>query len=339
MKKVSLPQIIIIAFAALVVGFIIGFATKSQPPSGEDLAGTIGKVDRFRNVKITEDDILLRNELADDTVKRDQYEKYLLYYYYQSLKTTSDVELVLSKTITVEEFDKSYHPYYDALSNFKVYLGTARTDILFALNLIISIDDNENVPVIAYLNQAQNAIARIRNHDDILLSYMNAIATFTEANPDVQYPELEDAHDILALNIMQSAILSQNKPVLNYLDKKKLKNEQEGMKELVAEMQLKSAIKDQLSMETEALGIDFPIIFDSERLNTVIFLDVEQLDAITTRLMSEYVVGSETILNIPNLSEHEALNEFMNEARLGFYFGDMENLRTGFSDSEQLRSW
>ncbi|MDP3461324.1 MAG: hypothetical protein Q8S18_00905 [Bacteroidales bacterium] len=339
MKKFTVLQTVLLAVLSLIIGVLIALFVDIPKTSNEDLAGSIGKVDRFRNVKITEDDILLRNELVEDTVKRAQYEKYLLYYYYLSIKNASDVDMVLSRTIKVEEFDKIYHPYYNALNSFKVYLETARKDVLYALNLVVSLDSNENVPVITYLNQAQNAIARIRNHDDILMSYMNAIATFTEANPDVQYPELEDAHDILALNIMQSAILSQNKPVLSYLDKKKLKNEQEGMKELVAEMQLKSAFRNQLSMETEALGIEFPIIVDSERLNTVIFLDVERLQAINSRLLSEFMGGSETILNIPDLSDHEVLNDFMNEARLGFYFGDMENLRTGFTDSEQLRGW
>lgn len=338
MKKVSLPQIIIIAFAALVVGFIIGFATKSQPPSGEDLAGTIGKVDRFRNVKITEDDILLRNELAEDTVKRDQYEKYLLYYYYQSLKTTSDVELVLSKTITVEEFDKSYHPYYDALSNFKVYLGTARTDILFALNLIISIDDNENVPVIAYLNQAQNAIARIRNHDDILMNYMDAIATFIEANPDVQYPALQDAHDVLALNIMQSAILSQNKPVLNYLDKKKLMNGKDEIKQLASENNLNDAMMDQFAFDAERLNA-----INSEQLQrSIIVADMEQLQGFVLNNMEQFnsiaLLGSEALQNMSNLSNQEQLQQFMSETKgLGFFIGDMEQIGSFFNSSENLR--
>ncbi|MDP3461323.1 MAG: hypothetical protein Q8S18_00900 [Bacteroidales bacterium] len=339
MKKVSLTQIIIIAFASLVVGFIIGFATKSEPPSGEDLAGTIGKVDRFRNVKITEDDILLRNELADDTVKRAQYEKYLLYYYYQSLKTTSDVELVLSKTITVEEFDKSYHPYYDALSNFKVYLGTARTDILFALNLILSIDDNENVPVIAYLNQAQNAIARIRNHDDILMNYMDAIATFIEANPGVQYPALQDAHDILALNIMQSAILSQNKPVLNYLDKKKLMNGKEEIKQLASENNLNDAMMDQFAFDAERLAL-----VNNEQLlgASLIVRNMEQLQGFVLNNMEQFnsiaFLGSEALQNMSNLSNQEQLQAFMSETKgLGFFVSDMEQIGSFFNSSENLR--
>ncbi|MDP2236944.1 MAG: hypothetical protein Q8J88_10965, partial [Bacteroidales bacterium] len=75
MKKITTTQTTLIAIAALVVGFLIGFSVNSIAPSSDDLAGSIGKVDRFRNVQITEDDILLRNEFVEDTAKRAQYEK------------------------------------------------------------------------------------------------------------------------------------------------------------------------------------------------------------------------------------------------------------------------
>jgi hypothetical protein len=80
MKKITTTQTTLIAIVALVVGFLIGFSIKSNVPSTDELAGSIGKVDRFRNVQITEEDIMLRNELVEDTAKRSQYEKYLLYH-------------------------------------------------------------------------------------------------------------------------------------------------------------------------------------------------------------------------------------------------------------------
>lgn len=281
MKKITTTQTGLIAFVALVVGFLIGFSIKTDRPSTDDLAGSIGKVDRFRNVQITEGDILLRNELVSDTTKRKQYEKYLLYYYYQSLKTSSDVQQVLNKAPLVKEFNDVYYPYAAAINNFNNYLESARADILNALNLVLSLDKNENAPIIHALNLAQNAISRIKNHDAVLLNYLNAMETFIESHPDQSYPELVDAHDILTLNMMQSAILTQNKPLLTYFEKKKLLNQKEGINELVAEAQFKSFFEDRFALDAEIIGVT-----DIEQLKFSISVAV-QLGTIYLTDMSE----------------------------------------------------
>jgi hypothetical protein len=254
MKKITYLQAGIIAVLTLTIGVLMGLFIDLPITKNDELAGSIGKVDRFRNVQITEDDILLRNELVEDTAKRSQYEKYLLFNYYQALKTSSDVERVLAIATEEIDFDKVYYPYSNALNNFKTYLESARVDILSALNMIISIDQNQEVPVVTYLNQAQNAIARIRNHDAVLMNYMNAMATYIESNPESYLNDLNDAHDILALNVMHSAVLTQNKPVLRYLEKKKLMNEKDGMTELVAEAQMKAYMQDHFIMDVESLN-------------------------------------------------------------------------------------
>jgi len=289
MKKITTTQTGLIAFVALVVGFLIGFSIKSDlPPSSDDLAGSIGKVDRFRNVQMTEQDILLRNELVEDTAKRAQYEQYLLYYYYQALRTSSDVEHVLAIATAEYEFEKVNFLYSNALTNFKAYLETARTDILTALNIIISIDQNQEVPVVTYLNQAQNAIARIRNNDQVLLNYMNAMATYIESHPEAYLYRFIDAHDILALNVMHSALFTQNKPVLSYLGKKKLLNDKEGIKEVVAETQLKSYIQNQLTLDSQIIGVirsnDLIHLQTSisaiENLSSIVYSDMSELKSL-----------------------------------------------------------
>jgi len=307
MKKITTTQTTLIAIAALVVGFLIGFSVNSIAPSSDDLAGSIGKVDRFRNVQISEDDILLRNEFVEDTAKRAQYEKYLLYYYYQALKTSSDVDRVLAIATTDIEFDKMYYPYSNALTNFKTYLESARADILTALNIIVSIDQFENVPIVDYLNKAQNAIARIRNHDQVLMNYMNAMATYIETHPERTSDALIDAHDILALNVMHSAVLTQNKPVLSYLEKKKLLNDKEGMKEVVAEAQLKSFMNDHFIMDVDKINSEGALnqmlrgesaIQNMENLQGMVINNIEQLNFSfsTATLNSVSNLGSQSLL-------------------------------------------
>jgi hypothetical protein len=298
MKKITYLQAGIIAVLTLTIGVLMGLFLDFPKTKTDEVAGSIGKVDRFRNVQITEDDILLRNELVEDTAKRSQYEKYLLFNYYQALKTSSDVERVLAIATEEIDFEKVYYPYSNALTNFKTYLESARVDILSALNLILTIDQNQDVPVVDYLNKAQNAIARIRNHDAVLMNYMNAMATYIESNPESYLNDLNDAHDILALNVMHSAVLTQNKPVLSYLEKKKLLNDKEGMKEVVAEAQLKSYLNDHFIMDVESLNALRSGFTNAESLQGIVFTNMENLQsAVLNNIEALNSVLNSSVLN------------------------------------------
>jgi hypothetical protein len=310
MKKITYLQAGIIAVLTLTIGVLMGLFLNFPKTKSDEFAGSIGKVDRFRNVQMTEEDILLRNELVEDTAKRAQYEKYLLYYYYQALRTSSDMERILAIAKAEYEFEKVYYPYSNTLTNFKTYLETARTDILTALNIIISIDQNQEVPVVNYLNQAQNAIARIRTYDQVLINYMIAMATYIETHPEAYLYKFIDAHDILALNIIHSALLTQNKPVLSYLEKKKLLNDKERMKDVVAETQLKSSMNDNIIMDFEKVqGV---IAFDSEKLKGIEISDMENLQA----LISNNIVNLNSVI-------------LLNVAELG-NIGSLENIISSF---------
>jgi hypothetical protein len=57
----------LVIIAALVVVIIIGISFFYPPAEEDDTAGTIGKVEKFRNSKTEQGDIILRNELLKDT--------------------------------------------------------------------------------------------------------------------------------------------------------------------------------------------------------------------------------------------------------------------------------
>lgn len=313
MKKLSLLQATLIAAAALVIGLLAGTFIDFPKVDKDELAGTIGKVDRYRNVKVTEKDLLLRNELIDDTAKRAQYEKYLLYYYYQSLRTTSDLKQVLVKTKAEADFSDIYAKYEKGFANFTTYLEPARIDILNALNLIISMDSDSEIPVITYLNNAQNAITRVKSYDVMLLNYMDALAAFIQSHEDVTYAGLEDAYDILALNMMQSAIVTQSKPVLSYLDNKNLMNDKEGLKALGSEVQQGFVINSQLNLDAEKLGSFYG---SDEKLGSLLN-DSEKMQVLLLGL--------------------EQLNRIMDTENLGSIFADGETLGTRLLDETQLQ--
>jgi hypothetical protein len=351
MKKYTFTQLGLAAAVALIAGLFIGLAISGFRIPADNLSGTIGKVDRYRNVQVTDDDILLRNELAEDTVKRNQYEKYLMYYYYQSLKTAYDVEQVISKTKEVPAFADVNGQFLNALDKTGSSIEKARMDILIALNLIMVIDDNPNVPIIDFLNKANNGIARLRSYDQLLLDYMNTMAVYMDAHPGLDLQSLKDAHDILSINVMQSAILTQNKPILNYLDKKKLRNDEEGAKELIGGFVMNSFVASQVLSDFETisgainssnkLGSIGPYmnssissqqldisIFNSQQLAAVT-LSVQTLDnsinsqnffqsSISTGFSSNQslnAINSQTLLNSDVLNLINAINS----TQLGFY--------------------
>lgn len=312
MKKNTVQQKLLIAFLALLIGFLggytfTGFSTMGDKDGdyyeiGKFLSGTIGKVDRYRNVKITENDLLLRNELIEDSVKRNQYEKYLLYYYYQSLRTSADVDAVLPKASSVEAFQSTYYPYADAVSKFRTYLESAREDILMALNMIVNLEQDTKLPVVDFLNQAQNAVHRIRNHEQILVNYLEAMSTFISSHPDQNWPELEEAREILSMNLLQSAILTQNKPILVYLHQNNLATNKEQVKESLTEAVQPIGLQNQMANDIERLGL-----LNGESLQKIIWTDMETLNAISLE----------------------------NIEQLGVIYRS-ESLGTGFTDSEQL---
>jgi hypothetical protein len=296
MKKFTTIQAILFALLTLVIGFFIGLYIEYPNADTTDLAGTIGKVDRYRNVQVTEEDIQLRNELVEDTAKRGQYERYLTFYYYYAVRTSSDLEQVLGKTSPTSTnqdpalMTQEMRHYQTALKKMEAYLSTARGDILVAIDMVSSLDTSSNVPVISYLNAAQDAIARIRSFDGAILGYIDAINTYLAANPLLATPELKDAHDILVLNMTTAAAVAQDKPTLRYLDKKKLMNNQEGVRELIAAEQFRATLLGAIASDIQnASGIvilldkdqlagnlsgDFPIIVDQIVAGLFAFMNV-----------------------------------------------------------------
>lgn len=341
MKKNTKLQTGLIAILALIIGFAIGTLVDIPSTDTDDLAGAIGKVDRYRNVQVTEDDILLRNELVEDSAKRELYQQYLTYYYYKTLKTANDLERVLENTRQVEEFSREYPGYFNTLADYREYLKTAQTDILLANTMVTSLDENEEVPIITYLNQANNAIARMRSNDDIMLDYLKAMEAFIQNHPGQEYPSLADAHDILSLNVIQSAAVANDKPVLKYLDQTKLMNKKEELKDLVNQDQFNDFIAGQIKLDTETVGSVISdmenlgllvLLNDMENLGNAVMNDVEKLNIV----LDMENLGVVITLDQENLGvfDMEKLNMAADMEKLGT-IRDIEHLQE-FMDTEKL---
>ncbi len=260
MKKITLIQAIFIAFGALLVGLLIGMSIPDSSVSQTLLSGTFGKVDKYRKTNMTEKDIILRNELAADTARLAYNLKYYSYSYYRSLKTIFDIKKVKEKTASEEEFNKSCYTAVNALSMYETYLDSVRVDFITLIHAMESFGNNENAPLAAYFTNANNANTGIRYRDGILIEYLSSIETYLASQPDKPHQGLKDAYDLLTVNVMIAAMLTKDKPMLNYLKDKKFYNDNEGLKTLLAEVELKSVMTVMVRKDTTEMrgftGID-----------------------------------------------------------------------------------
>lgn len=316
MKKLTLMQAVLMALLTLVIGFFVGLYVEYPKTDTSDLAGTIGKTDRYRNVRVTEADIQLRNELLEDTAMKGQYDRYLTYYYYYAVRTSYDLEQVLKATASIPVSDgqvnasQEIQHYRAVLKKLETYLGTARVDILTALDVVASLDTSSKLPVISYLNDAQDAIARIRSFDGAILNYIDAIAKYMVDNPLLATQELKDAHDILVLNMTTAAVVVQDKATLRYLDRKKLMNDKDVVKELVAAEQFKATLNIVIPMDMERILGDHQL-YDKERFDALLCCDFPII-------VDQIVAGLTALLSGSGAVHQGGLQIYLDQQQLGF---------------------
>lgn len=338
MKKSKKLLTVLLVLLALAIGFLLGLFVDYPNPLRNDAAGTIGKVERYRNVKVTDKDIQLRNDFLSDTVLCLQYQKYLMYYYYQSLKAANDIGEILSRTTSNEAFHSIYYPYADALTTFQEYTEAARQDIMRTVALINQLKPSDNVPLLSYMNQSYNAVSRIRNHNSIMIDYMKAMDTYIGEHPEEDNRSLQQAHDIISYDLLESAIKTNDKQLLQYLATVKVGTDDEEVKELKNEDAFEAVLSQTLLKDMNGL-----IIWtDQEQIG--VFTDSESLRDLFRDATLLHIYGDQEIMKLVN--SQETMNFVRGQEQLGLlipsYLGmssllDAEKLGTMFFDSEKLR--
>ena len=221
----------------LVAGILIGFVINMNFPQSEQIVGTIGRLDSKRNVSITENDIKLRNELITDTLRLSQYKNYITFMYYKSLRNTVDINKVFELISDEKAYNQAFPQTFSSLLQYKDYLNYARADLLSAFQTLENQNADEKLPIIEYLNNVQNAAGRIQNYESIMVDNMIDMETFFEQQGDEVSQNLRNAHDILTVNVLQSALVAQDKPMLRFLEERKLHQGQQGMQKLLNDEQ------------------------------------------------------------------------------------------------------
>ena len=315
MKKKSIIQGIAGILLGLAVGFIIGITITNPGMSLGEAVGSIGRMDQYRNVRITEADIELRNEFLSDETLRETYIQYLTFEYSNNIQMADNVRYALEAARTAPDFRATNSATLKQLEDYTVFLDNVRLNILEALAVINDLSDRDKVAVRTILNNAGNAISQTITRSNPIFNYLRGIEAFFGDASQADFPQLVNAHDRLFTSLMAINLINDNRPVLDYLLAKGLMDEDSELAQLDME-----SLRRIVAFDSERLQY----FVNSESLQNMITRDVMQMMFWDGQVLQDMLRSGET-LNIEALRSHilfdaERLNVFWDGERLNFQY-------------------
>jgi hypothetical protein len=330
MKKSSKIIIGVVILLSFIIGYFLGVTIDFPNTENSKMAGTIGRMNNYRNVKVSENDIKLRSELQSNEAMLKGYQQYFSFHYTTTVKLCEDIGFAIQTSETVSEFKTTYPTVIEEIILYKQNLEQARKDILLALVSLQKLSEANGNNIGLLINNANIAIAQVKYKQEDVTNFAEAIETFLKTNGSGNFADLKKAHDLLSMNQIILAAATNDKPMLKYLDKKAFLSGSEQLQ-----------------------------IFDKEKLNEIIQSDFNELKFICSEnkqlgsiLNSEYIGNFEKQLSliVPNIeklggiifnseklgaiSSNEKLGAIGKDEKLGAIF-DAEKLGR-FLNSEKL---
>lgn len=307
MKNNLLIGIVIVA--ALAIGFLIGISVESPRLNKNNVSGTIGKVNNYRNTKTTEADIELKNELLADSLTQKLLVNYMNFFYARSCELGNNIDFATREAIANEAFKSKNGQLIDALEAYGKFLGSARKDLLLVVANCQSLEKAEPVFLRSSIAQANNTIAQMSFKNSVVLQFITGLESFIQENGVESSSKLAEAHDLLTYNEISASLALKDKVLLKYFDKKKLYSK--GLKSSE-----QTNYKEIIERDMESLGAN-----DSEKLGGIVYTDVEKLGF--------------------KIFDNEKLGTgFTDSEKLGAVEMDTEKLGgTGVWDAEKLGVW
>lgn len=355
MKRTNL-LIVFAVILSLIVGFVIGISVDYPRVDENELSGTIGKVKNYRNTKTTEADIELKDELLSDTTLLKSVRNYMTFHYLRALKLGENIDFAVKEAVSSEEFSSQNAGLIAALEDYSKLLSTARKNLLMTTVICKSAGEASPALLRQSILEANNLIAQINYGNKTVLGFVNKLDAFIQEKGTGSYPQLNKAHDLLMLNEIGSSLLTRDKALLKFFDKKKLysrdlKSQGPDIRQTVLRdletLSLQALDQEKLgiadaeklgAMDQEKLGIA-----DAEKLGTLDqeklgFLNAEKLGgigALDAEKLAVVVIEDSKNLGVVYDAEKLGLFEFLDAEKLGLLVsGDAESL--GFLDQEKL---
>jgi len=313
MKKKSKLLMVLGVVLALFVGFLIGISVDYPNIDKSSVAGTIGKINNYRNSQSSKSDIKLQNELTSDTLKLKSVQKLLNFYYMTAVNMDMNVLFTIKEANAIEDFKTANQTRIENLTNYEKFLSSARTDLLLAISVCQKPEETDALLLKELLNQANNVIAQISYRNRTVLEFIDVLASYLEKNKTGQSQELMKARDILTLSEINLAVKTGDKQLLKNFDYKVFLSD----KKVLANIG-KNDLTNLVQQDMEKLGV----LRDLEKLGA---WDAEQLGRMN---------DAELLGNLKPFNDAEQLGRvnLANDAE------QLGNARI-FFDAEQLGSY
>ncbi len=307
MKKNSKLLIVAGMVFAMIIGYLIGILVDYPNVDKNSVAGTISKINNYRNSQLAPNEVELKNELVSDTAQLKKMRKFLSFHYYNVLKTQEEIKSALDIVNAESGFKAKNENVIKSLESYNKYLSSARTDLLLALSALTNPKETDPSALRDLINQTNNVIAQCNYRNRGVGEMIDALSEYVKGDKSGKTDELKRIHDILMLNQINVAVLTGNKSNLKDFENKPFLSDSEKLQIFDKESFNRLLINDmeKLSfMDLEKLGIE-----DAEKLGT---LDKEKL----------------------GVTDAEKIEAFDKE-KLGFIITDAE-LQASYSDKEDL---
>jgi hypothetical protein len=347
--KTSTKILIALAIVlSLLIGFFIGITVDYPKADTSELAGTIGKVNNYRNVKVTENDVQLRSELLSNKAMLTSYSQFYSFHYTSCVKLVKDIDFAIQAAEGTALFKGSYSLEIENLKQFREILDQARKDLLLALTSLQKLSESDDNDIAMFINNANIAIAQIKYKQNDVLAFVESIEKFLQGNNPEQFSDLLKAHDLLSVNQIVAAAVTNDKPMLKAYNKKQLLTAKENTnlaclsqedlnKAIASDMgDLRSSFDNNekvvglvgnagaIGATEKQLGIIIPAV---EKLGLLIVLSSEKLGAANAEKL-----GAWNVEKLGIILNTEKLGTILNSEKLGI--DNAENL--GIYNMEKL---
>ncbi|HRW94654.1 MAG TPA: hypothetical protein P5167_02285 [Bacteroidales bacterium] len=343
---------VLVVIVSLAAGFLIGILVDLPKTDNTELSGTIGRVRNYKNVKITEEDIELKNQLTSDTLILKAISNYFNYYYVSAVSQGEKIRYTLDNVNPLKEFREFSGLVLTEFENYGTFLGNARKDLLLAAMVCNEPEDANPVMMRNTITQANNVISQMHYRKQTVLNFLENVEAFLEQNKDGSSQALADIHLVLTMDQLANAMALNDKMVIKYFEKKKLFTEEiQGSFSTDLKGIITSDVNSLGTGFTDKTGIEnFPIIQDASLIGRQFILGDAALGSILDSMseLGYYVKNANTLANMQELSmggimiimdAAGELGVMLNTNDLGGYviITDQDNLGTVW-DAQKLGS-
>ncbi|MFH0762183.1 MAG: hypothetical protein V2A67_11835 [Bacteroidota bacterium] len=368
MKKSSTLMIVAGVLVGLVIGFLVGISVDYPKVEDESLAGTISKVDKYRNAKVSEADIQLQNDLVADTATLKALKQYILYHYLDAIKMAGNIQTAVTQANGIEAFKTKNTRQIEGIAHYGTYLASSRSYFLAALATIQDPKATDPALIRNSLNQVNNLIAQKNYRSRVVVDFIDQSEIFIASNPSGDVEGLKQAHDLLALNMVNASLVTGDKVMQKFLGKKPLFTdfrklswydpvrtmkqvqndiEQMGVWYETEKLQFIDAEK-MGAMDAEKMGAGdaekMGYVHDAEKLGELVcdagklgIANVEQLSIFDTEKLGPFIITDVDKLGV-FIYDAEKMGIYLDAEKMGGFIIDAEKLGIQMMDAEKLGS-